>query len=101
MGMRALAVDAEAVEGRGVRCGEIAVGAAAGRGIDQIEADFGGERFGVFVQRRTGIALFVRRPVESAGDLDADAFAARFQVQDFGNEVVAFGNGGTRMSTSA
>ena len=39
MGMRALAVDAEAVERRGMRCGEIAVGAAAGERVDQIETD--------------------------------------------------------------
>ena len=42
MGVRALAVDAEAIEGCGVRRGEIAVGAAAGRSIQQIETDFGG-----------------------------------------------------------
>ena len=68
MGMRAFAVDAEAVERRGMRRGEIAVGAAAGEGIDEIEADFGGERPGVLVQRGAGIALFVRWPVQFAGD---------------------------------
>ena len=65
MGMRALAVDAEAVERRGMRCGEIAVGAAAGRGIHQIEADLGGERPGVFVECGAGIVLFVRRAVQA------------------------------------
>ena len=68
MGMRALAVDAEAVERRGMRRGEIAVGAAAGEHIDQIEADLGGKRFGVLVKCGAGIALLVRRPVELAGD---------------------------------
>ena len=55
--MRAFAVDAEAVERRGMRRGEIAVGAAAGECIDQIEADFGGDSLGMFEQRRAGIAL--------------------------------------------
>ena len=66
MGMRALAIDAEAVERRGMRRGEIAVGAAAGEGVDQIEADFRGERLGMFVKCCAGIALFVRRPVQFA-----------------------------------
>ena len=39
MRVRALAVDAEAIERRGMRRGEIAVGAAAGRCIDQVKAD--------------------------------------------------------------
>src|SRR5439155_11605421 len=69
--------------------GEIAVGTAAGGSIHQIEADFGGELPGMFVQRGAGIALLVRRPVQTADDLDADAFGPRFQVQDFRNEVVA------------
>ena len=66
--MRALAVDAEAVERCGMRRGEIAVGAAAGRGIDQIEADLGGKRLGVLVKRGAGIALLIRRTVEFADD---------------------------------
>src|SRR5260370_25989251 len=47
MGMCTLAVDAEAVEGCGQWRGEIAVRAAAGADIDEIEADFGVDRFGV------------------------------------------------------
>ena len=39
MGMRALAIDAEPIQRRGMRRGEIAVGAAAGRRIDQVETD--------------------------------------------------------------
>ena len=66
MGMRALAVDAEAVERRGMRRGEIAVGAAAGEGVDQIEADLGGERPGMFVERGAGIAFLVGRTVQLA-----------------------------------
>ena len=92
MGMRALAINAEAVERRRMRCGEIAVGTAAGGCIQQIEADFGGELPGMFVQRGTGIALLVRRPVQTADDLDADAFGTRFQVQDSRNEIVAVRN---------
>src|ERR1700694_5882051 len=83
MGMRALAVNAEAVERRRMRCGEIAVGTAAGGSIHQIESDFGGERPGMFVKCRAGIALLVGRPVQPTADLDADAFGPRFQVQDF------------------
>ena len=37
MGMRALAIDAEAVECRGMRRREIAVGAAAGEGVDEFK----------------------------------------------------------------
>ena len=84
-----------------MRRGEIAVGAAAGEGVDQIEADLGGERPGVLEQRRAGIALFVRRPVQPAGDLDADALGARFQVQDLRHQLVGIGDGRTRRSTSA
>src|SRR5260370_1015752 len=65
---------AEGIEGRRMRCREIAVGAAAGERINQIEADFRGQRFGVFEQRGAGIALLVRRAVQLADDLDADAF---------------------------
>ena len=39
MGMRALAVDAEAVERRGVGRREIAIRAAARKSVDEIEAD--------------------------------------------------------------
>ncbi len=45
--------------------GEIAVGAAAGEGVDQLEADLGGERLGVLEQRGARIALLVRRPVQA------------------------------------
>ena len=46
-------------------------------GIDQIEADLGRERPGVFVQaRRTGIALLVGRTVQLADHLDADTVGA-------------------------
>src|SRR5258708_27953969 len=74
MGMRALAVDAEAVERCGVRCGKIAVGAAAGRGIHEIKTDFGGERLGMFVKRCARIALLTRRPFQFAPYLHTDAF---------------------------
>ena len=70
MGMRALAIDAESVQRRRMRRGKIAVGAAAGRGVDQIEADLGGERFGVLVECGPRIALFIRRAVEFADDLE-------------------------------
>ena len=102
MGMRALAVDAEAVEGCGMARGEVAVGAAAREGIDELEADLGGQRLGVLEQRGAGVALLVRRPVQLAGDLHTDAFAARFHVEDFRHQsrrqsaIV-----GTRRSTSA
>ena len=69
MGMRALAVDAEAVEGRGQGRGEVAVGAAAGESIDELEADFGGKALRLFEQGGAGIAFFVRWPVQSADDL--------------------------------
>src|SRR5439155_20531140 len=35
------------------------------------------------------MALLVSRPVQTADDLDADAFGTRFQVQDSRNEIVA------------
>ena len=50
MGVGALAVDAESVERRGMRGGEIAVRAAAGVGVDQLEADLAGERLRVLEQ---------------------------------------------------
>jgi hypothetical protein len=50
MGKGPLPVNAEAVEGCGKRRGEIAVGAATGADIDQVEADFDREGFGVFGQ---------------------------------------------------
>src|SRR3954463_8084379 len=73
MGVCALAVDAEPVERAGVGSGEIAVRAASGIGVDQLEADLGRESLGVLVQRGACIALLVRRTVELAGDLDGDA----------------------------
>ena len=88
MGVRAPAVDAEAVERRRIRGCEIAVGAAAGGGVHQFEADLGGERFGLFVEGCAGIALLVRRPVQLADDLDGDALRSRFQIEDLWNEIV-------------
>ena len=84
-----------------MRRGEIAVAAAAGGRVDQIETEFGRERPGVLVQGRAGIALFVRRPVQFAGDLDADAFGSRFQTEDFATNSSAAAIVGTRRSTSA
>ena len=88
MGMRALAVDAEPVERRGMRRGEIAVRAAAGVGVDQLEADLGGERLGVLVERGARIALLVRRTVELAGDGDADAFGLATSGRGFWRRVL-------------
>ena len=90
--MRALAVDAEAVERRGMRRGEIAVGAAAGRCIDQIKTDLGRERPGVLVKRGARIALLVGRTVQLADHLDADAVGAGLQVEDFRHQFVGIGN---------
>src|SRR5205823_14950495 len=64
MRMCALAVNAEPVQGRRERRGEVAVGAAAGDGVDKLEADLFGERARMFEQRSTGVALDVRRRSE-------------------------------------
>src|SRR3984957_16877274 len=92
--MRALAVDAQAVERRGMGGGEIAVGTAAGRCVCQFETNLGGQRFGVFVKRSASVALLVRRTVQSADHLDAHAFGPRFQVEDFGDVFVGIRDGG-------
>ncbi len=76
MGVCALAVDSEAVEGRGMRRGEIAVGTAAGEDVEQLEAEFGGKLPGVFVERGAGVALLIGRPVQFARDLHGDAVGA-------------------------
>ena len=101
MGMRALAIDAEAVERRGMRRGKIAVGAAAGRGVDEVEADLGGERLGVLVKRGARIALFVRRAVEFADTLTLTPSVRDFRPRIFGTSSSASAIVGTRMSTSA
>src|SRR5207253_10703919 len=76
MGMRAFAVDAEPVERRRVRRGEIAVGAAAGGYVHEIEAEFGCKRPRMLKQRSPGIALLVGRAVQLADHLHADALGA-------------------------
>src|SRR6185312_1060714 len=73
--------------------GEIAVGAATGRGVHQFEADFGGKRPCVPVERRAGVALLVGWTIQSADDLDADAFGVRSQVLDPGHEFFGVGEG--------
>src|SRR4029453_2471694 len=88
MGMPALAVDAEPVEGSRVWRGEIAVGAAAGRRIDKVETDLRRNHPGMLVEGRAGIALFVRGAVQLADYLDGDAFGARFEIEDFRRELV-------------
>ena len=80
MGVGAFAIDAEPVKRSRMRRGEIAVGAASGGRVHQIEADFGGERLGMFEQRGARIAFLVRRPVQVSGHRDADAFALRCQA---------------------
>jgi hypothetical protein len=71
-----------------MRRGEIAVASAAGCGVHQIETEFGRERPGVLVQGRAGIALFVRRPVQFAGDPDAHAVGFRFHPEDLCDHLV-------------
>ena len=68
MGVRALAVDAEPVERRGVGGGEITVRAAAGVNVEQLETDLRGNGLCMFVQRGACIALLIRRPVQLAFD---------------------------------
>src|SRR3954454_9462259 len=86
--MGAFYVHAESIESSRMRRGEIAVGAAAGRSIQQIETDLRGERPGVFVKRRARIALLLRGPIQSARYLHTDAFRPRFQIQDLGNDLI-------------
>src|SRR4051812_43951931 len=81
MRVRALAVDAEPVERRGVGGGEITVRAAAGVNVEQLEADLRGNGLCMFVQQGAGIALLVRRTIESARDLDGDAIRPRCQAR--------------------
>src|SRR3954466_12923334 len=88
MCVRALAVDAEPVERRGVGGGEITVRAAAGVNVDQLEADLRGNGLCMFVQRGAGIALLVRRTIESARDLDGDAIRPRCQGEDLADEFI-------------
>src|SRR5438105_10362867 len=88
MGVRALAVDAEPVERRGVGGGEITVRAAAGVNVDQLEADLPGNRLCMFVQRGACIALLVRRTIEPARDLDGDAVRLRCQSEDLADEFI-------------
>src|SRR3982751_5873791 len=86
MGVRALAVDAEPVERRGVGGGEVTVRAAAGVNVRQLEADLRRNRLRVLVRRGAGIALLVRRAIEPAGDLDGEAIRLRCQSKDLGDE---------------
>ena len=70
--MGAGAVDAEAVEGGRQAGGEIAVAAAAGKRVLEVDPKLGGEAAGVLVERGDGIRFLVGGPVEAAGDLELD-----------------------------
>src|SRR5689334_19587416 len=88
VGVRTLAVDAESVERCGVRGGEVAVRAAAGVGVDQLEADLAGERLRMLVQRGACVALLVRRTIEPARDGNGDAVGLRGQSENPADELV-------------
>src|SRR3954454_13903648 len=88
MGVRALAVDAEPVERRGVGGGEVTVRAAAGVNVHRIEADLRGNGLRMFEQRSACIALLVRRTIEPARDLDGDAICLRCQSEDLADEFI-------------
>ncbi|SFQ34929.1 hypothetical protein SAMN05216330_1309 [Bradyrhizobium sp. Ghvi] len=65
MRMRALAIDAKAFKDRGMRRGEIALGAAATERLERLKAKLGGELFGLCVKRGTGAGLLVWRRFNS------------------------------------
>lgn len=66
MRMRGLAIDTKAVKCRGMRRGEIAVGAAAAERVEQLEPKLGGELFGVCEKCGTGAGLLIWRTVQFA-----------------------------------
>src|SRR5580704_16073187 len=45
----------------------------------------------MFVKGGAGIAFFVGRAIQFADHFYADAFGARFQIEDFGNQLVGVG----------
>src|ERR1041384_7928703 len=84
LGVRAVAVDAEAIERRHPkRCGEIAVAAAAGHlGVLQIEPDSLRDRLRVTEQHFDRRGHLERGAVHPAGDLDLHAGIDRLEPED-------------------
>jgi len=83
--MRPVAVHPQTVQGCHPRGGEVAVAAAAGEGVDQVDAKFRRQCAGVLKQRRDGVRLAIRRTVDPARDLQPDRGVVGLQGQDAGH----------------
>ncbi|MGY3034188.1 hypothetical protein ACVIIV_003358 [Bradyrhizobium sp. USDA 4354] len=99
--MRALAVEAKAVKGRGMRRGEIAIGAAAAERVEQLEAKLGGELFGVCVKRGTGAGLLIWGRFNSPDTFTLTPSVRELMPRNLGTSSSAWAMVGTRMSTCA